>query len=264
MATTTNYSWTTPDDTALVKDGAAAIRSLGTAIDTTVFNNAGAAIAKTIVDAKGDIIAATAADTVSRLAVGANDTVLMADSSTATGLKWGTPAGGGESYTLLNAGGTTLSGSNSITISGISNAKSVFVVYRDAGSATANIYVSFRLNGNTGSVYDNSSYILWQPTNSYSGSSFSGGGINTNTSVDIAGTSNTADAKANGIVRIDGCSGAGVKPFYYTGGGIAQGGNYNALIAGGGIFNSSSTISSFTIRGTANFNSGIIYVYTSA
>lgn len=35
MATTTNYSWTTPDDTALVKDGAAAIRSLGTSIDTT-------------------------------------------------------------------------------------------------------------------------------------------------------------------------------------------------------------------------------------
>jgi hypothetical protein len=88
MATTTNYSWSTPDDTALVKDGAAAIRSLGTAIDSTVFTNAGAAIAKTIVDAKGDIIAATAADTVSRLAVGANDTVLTADSSTSTGLKW--------------------------------------------------------------------------------------------------------------------------------------------------------------------------------
>lgn len=35
MATTTNYSWTTPDDTALVKDGAAAIRSLGSSIDTT-------------------------------------------------------------------------------------------------------------------------------------------------------------------------------------------------------------------------------------
>jgi hypothetical protein len=92
MATTTNYSWTTPDDTALVKDGAAAIRSLGTAIDTTVFTNAGAAIAKAIVDAKGDIIAASAADTVARLAVGANDTVLTADSSTATGLKWAAPA----------------------------------------------------------------------------------------------------------------------------------------------------------------------------
>jgi hypothetical protein len=94
MANTTNYNWETPDDTDLVKDGASAIRSLGTAIDTTVFNNASAAIAKTIVDAKGDIIAATAADTVARLAVGANDTVLTADTSTPTGLKWAAPAGG--------------------------------------------------------------------------------------------------------------------------------------------------------------------------
>lgn len=111
MATTTNYSWTTPDDTALVKDGAAAIRSLGTAIDSTVFTNAGAAIGKTIVDAKGDIIAATAADTVSRLAVGANDTVLTADSSTATGLKWATPAGGG-GMTLIST--TNLSGASTV------------------------------------------------------------------------------------------------------------------------------------------------------
>lgn len=35
MATTTNYGWTTPNDTDLVKDGASAIRSLGQAIDTT-------------------------------------------------------------------------------------------------------------------------------------------------------------------------------------------------------------------------------------
>lgn len=35
MATTTNYGWTTPNDTDLVKDGAAAIRSLGSAIDST-------------------------------------------------------------------------------------------------------------------------------------------------------------------------------------------------------------------------------------
>jgi len=38
MATTTNYGWTTPDDTALVKDGASAIRTLGTSIDTTTKN----------------------------------------------------------------------------------------------------------------------------------------------------------------------------------------------------------------------------------
>ena len=44
MATTTNYGWTTPNDTDLVRDGASAIRSLGSAIDTTVFNNANAAV----------------------------------------------------------------------------------------------------------------------------------------------------------------------------------------------------------------------------
>jgi hypothetical protein len=35
MATTTNYGWTTPDDTDLVKDGAAAIRTLGSSVDTS-------------------------------------------------------------------------------------------------------------------------------------------------------------------------------------------------------------------------------------
>jgi hypothetical protein len=38
MATTTNYGWTTPDDTDLVKNGASAIRSLGTSVDTALWN----------------------------------------------------------------------------------------------------------------------------------------------------------------------------------------------------------------------------------
>jgi hypothetical protein len=66
------------------------------AIQTQIDSKIGSASAinPTIVDAKGDIIAATAADTVARLAVGSNDQVLTADSSTATGLKWATPASG--------------------------------------------------------------------------------------------------------------------------------------------------------------------------
>lgn len=51
----------------------------------------GTGIQESIVDAKGDLISATAADTPARLAVGANGTTLVADSSEATGLKWATP-----------------------------------------------------------------------------------------------------------------------------------------------------------------------------
>lgn len=141
MATTTNYSWSTPDDTALVKDGAAAIRSLGSAIDSTVFTNASAAISKTIVDAKGDIIAATAADTVSRLAVGANDTVLTADSTAATGLKWATAAAGG--MTLLST--TTISGTTT-TISSINQTYKDLYITAQNVTCTANFDLRFRTN----------------------------------------------------------------------------------------------------------------------
>ena len=151
MATTTNYSWSTPDDTALVKDGAAAIRSLGTAIDTTTYNNSLLPIVKTIVDAKGDIIAATAADTVSRLAVGANDTVLTADSTASTGLKWGTISGGG--MTLLST--TTLSGATT-TISGISGSYlSLKAVIYGVTNATADGIFRIAPNGTT-----NISYVI--------------------------------------------------------------------------------------------------------
>ena len=148
MATTTNYSWTTPDDTALVKDGASAIRSLGTAIDTTVFNNANAAIAKTIVDAKGDIIAATAADTVSRLAVGSNNTVLTADSTTATGLKWATPAATAAPWTKTTSG--SLSGS-SVSITGLT--KNDIMITVSNYSATATGVFAVRWNDDSGGNY---------------------------------------------------------------------------------------------------------------
>jgi hypothetical protein len=47
----------------------------------------------TAIDAKGDLVAGTGADAFARLGVGANGTLLTADSSEATGLKWAAPAG---------------------------------------------------------------------------------------------------------------------------------------------------------------------------
>ena len=44
------------------------------------------------IDAKGDILAGTANNTIAKLAVGSNNSVLVADSTTATGLKWGSSA----------------------------------------------------------------------------------------------------------------------------------------------------------------------------
>lgn len=116
MANTTNYNWETPDDTDLVKDGAAAIRTLGSSIDSTVFTNASNAINKSIVDAKGDLIAATAADTVARLAVGTNGQALLADSSTATGLRWGS-ASATQSWTLISS--QAVSSGNSVSFTGL-------------------------------------------------------------------------------------------------------------------------------------------------
>jgi hypothetical protein len=161
MATTTNYGWTTPDDTALVKDGAAAIRTLGSSIDSTLKTQIDAQIPDSLLTTKGDIIAATGASTPARLGVGANDQVLIADSTTATGLKWGSAAAGG----MTQLGQVVFDNTtNSIDVSSIpSTYKHLYItgtgLQNGAGQIGAT-YINF--NNDTGSNY---SYAFWRNTN---------------------------------------------------------------------------------------------------
>jgi len=86
----------------LDSDEASTIRARVTALEL-------ASTSFAILDAKGDLISATADNTAARLGVGANGTVLTADSSTATGLAWTEPSGVADvvrEYVKNNSGGT--------------------------------------------------------------------------------------------------------------------------------------------------------------
>ena len=74
-------------------------------------------IQPTLLTAKGDLISATAASTVARLAVGSDAQILVADSSTATGLKWATASGGGKVLQVVNATYATQTSTSSNTFS---------------------------------------------------------------------------------------------------------------------------------------------------
>lgn len=179
MPTTSNFGWTTPADTDLVKNGALAIRTLGNGIDTSLVDLKGgttgqvlskasntdmdftwttdaSGIPATIFDAKGDLIAASAADTAARLAVGTNGQVLTADSSTATGLKWASASSGSLTYT----GGSSFTGVTTVNVNDVFSATyDNYMIYLnvilDSGGAEAG-YLRLRVSGadDSNSVYN--------------------------------------------------------------------------------------------------------------
>ena len=115
----------------------------------TSYDLANAAIPKSLVDAKGDILTATADNTPARLAVGTNGQTLVADSSTATGLKWATASGGGAVVQVKTAtigsntstttgGGTFVATGLTVNITPTSASNKILIIVNTPGSSVQN------------------------------------------------------------------------------------------------------------------------------
>jgi hypothetical protein len=182
MPTTTNFGWTTPADTDLVKDGAAAIRTLAGNIDTSLVDLKGGttgqvlakasntdldyswvaqddsnAIQNALLTTTGDTIYASAASTPARLGLGTAGQVLQVNSG-ATAPEWATIAAGG--MTLINTGGTTFANGTN-TISSIpATYQNLFIVIEDWFPFDNAAWIQMRFNSDsTASRHDFNSAI---------------------------------------------------------------------------------------------------------
>jgi hypothetical protein len=272
---TSNFGWQMPTSTDLVTDLPADFEVFGQAVDTSLADlkggTTGQVLAKAsntnmdftwtaidplvILDAKGDLISATAADTPARLAVGANNTVLTADSTEATGLKWATPSAATTNWTLINAGGTALTGATTITVSGISGKNELFIMVRGASSANALSVMTLRLNADTASNYvqvggrqDGYNDTFYQDL--------------TQTAFSLGKMDNNINSKVIAGVWLSGTNSTDIKVGNQYALGENNGSSQNNGFATFNTYSGSSTISSVSIiSSTGNFDAGTIYVY---
>jgi hypothetical protein len=152
MATTTNYGWTTPDDTALVKDGAAAIRTLGTSVDTTTKNlNPSTTL--------GDIeYRSSTANTNTRLGIGTSGQVL----TVAAGVPaWSTI--GGASLVFIQS--ATATAATTLTMDGVftSTYKNYLIVGSFDGSTDATTRIRFRTSASDNATANYNYAVFFNP-----------------------------------------------------------------------------------------------------
>jgi hypothetical protein len=139
MATTTNYSWSTPDDVSLVKDGASAIRTLGSSADTTVKAlNPGTTA--------GDIDYYTTSTAKARVGIGTAGQVLTVNSG-ATAPEWATVGGG---FNKIVSASFSAAASVSINNCFTTTYQAYKIVLRNlANAATGPVYLQYQTSTNT-------------------------------------------------------------------------------------------------------------------
>jgi hypothetical protein len=144
MATTTNYGWATPDNTDLVKDGALAIRTLGSSVDTTTK-------ALNPSTTLGDIEYRSAtANTNTRLPIGSTGNVLTVTGGVPV---WAAPAAGAQDLTLVKSQtiGTSVT---SITVNDAFSATyDAYKIYVSGGSGAGQAIIELQLGASTSTYY---------------------------------------------------------------------------------------------------------------
>jgi hypothetical protein len=215
----------------------------GTSGTVTVTNSMATAI-----DAKGDLIGGTGADTFSRLAVGANGTVLTADSAQATGLKWATVSSG----SLVLIGTTTISGSGAFNINSVfSSTYDDYEIHFSGFSGSTGSYITFGLRtGSTNATGADYNYMYYQI--STVGGIAQGGGAGTTSfgSFDY-GTAEKGDL----IVKLN-------RPYLAESTGMmAQFSQYNAMGTKGSLHTLSTSYDSLWVSPTSGTVSGKVMVY---
>lgn len=246
MATTTNYAWETPDDTDLVKDGAAAIRTLGSSIDTTTK-------ALNPSTTLGDIeYRSSTANTNTRLGIGSTGQVLTVSGGVPT---WATAGAGSENWSLVSTTNTT--SGTSVTITGLGTYKQLMIFFNRISSAGASDNYYLQFNSSASANYNDFGLRsdgagAMKGNRNVSGTEFGIGG-----SEDSAGF-------ITGYLYVSGCQSSGFKTGTYTSGGSAAGAAVGQIK--GFIWADSTTISSIKVAGydATTFDAGSITIYGSA